>query len=340
MSRRNKLRIIFLGGLLVLTASFLAYSMILPGRSWTGPLPPADPALSRSLKATVTFLSEELGERNHYTYEAQKTGGPAQLERAADWIEGQFKASGYPVTRQSYAINVNEPKFSNVVATSPGTSSPSEVVVVGAHYDTIPGTQGADDNASGTAVLLELARLYKGGGRTVRFVAFTNEEPQYFQGEQMGSLVYARACRAANDNIVAMLSLETLGYYKTDPGSQKYPFPLGLLYPSEGNFVGFVSNMPSRSLNHRVISSFRRTTEFPSQGACLPEIIPGVSWSDHWSFGQVGYPSVMVTDTAPFRNPNYHQSTDKADTLDYDRMALVTVGLAKVLEELAGARPK
>ena len=157
--------------------------------------------------------------------------------------------------------------------------------------------------------------------------------------ETMGSLVYAKQCRADQDNIVAMLSLETLGYYKDAPGSQKYPFPLGMLYPDRGDFVGFVSNLPSRGLTHRAISTFRQTTSFPSEGACLPEFIPGISWSDHWSFAQVGYPSVMVTDTAPFRNPNYHQSTDTADTLDYERMARVTLGLRKVLEDLAGPSP-
>lgn len=336
MSRKAKLRLIFWSDLATVTLAFLWYCLILPGRSWAGPLPGADSALAHSLQTRVSFLSQDIGERNHYTYQAQKTGRPAQLETAADWIEGELKACDYAVIRDSYELSRNEPRFENVVATSAGASLASEIVVVGAHYDSIPGTPGADDNASGVAILLELARLFKGGARTVRFVAFTNEEPQYFQTEQMGSLVYARRCRQAGDNIVAMLSLETLGYYKTEAGSQKYPFPLGFIYPSTGDFVGFVSNLPSRSLNHRVISTFRGAARFPSEGACLPEIIPGVSWSDHWSFGQVGYPSVMVTDTAPFRNPNYHQPTDTFDTLDYQRMALVTTGLKAVVEDLAG----
>ncbi|MBS2036546.1 M28 family peptidase [bacterium] len=339
MSRKTKLRLIFWCLLPALTVAFLGYCLVLPGRSWSGPLAACDPTLAESLKAKVSFLTRDIGERNHYTYEAQKTGRPAQLETAANWLEGEFKAMDYSVVRDTYELSPNEPKFSNVIATRAGASS-SEIVVIGAHYDSVPGTPGADDNASGVAILLELAGLYRGGQRTVRFVAFTNEEPQYFQTEQMGSLVYARACRRANEQIVAMLSLETLGYYRSEPGSQKYPFPLGLLYPSTGNFIGFVSNLPSRELNHRVIAKFRESTHFPSEGACLPELIPGVSWSDHWSFGQVGYPSVMVTDTAPFRNPNYHQSTDTFDTLDYDRMALVTMGLKQVLEDLAGPSPK
>jgi len=338
MKLRNKFRLVFWGCLLLSTGAFLYYGLVLPGRSFRGSLPPADAQtqeLAHSLRATVVKLSQDIGERHHHTYKAQR-GGPAELERAADWIEGQFQTAGYPVERQAFSGDPSEEKFHNLVA-SLGTSK--EVVVVGAHYDSIPPTPGADDNASGVAILLELARLFKGGARTVRFVAFTNEEPYHFKTETMGSLVYAKKCRADGDNIVAMLSLETLGYYKDAPGSQKYPFPLGLLYPDRGDFVGFVSNMPSRGLTHRAISTFRQTTSFPSEGACLPEFIPGVSWSDHWSFAQVGYPSVMVTDTAPFRNPNYHQSTDTADTLDYERMARVTLGLRKVLEDLAGPGP-
>ena len=336
MTRWGRIRLGCWTALLVAAAGSLYYCTALPGSSYQGPLAPADSALSESLRASVQQLSGEIGERHHYTYKAQKEG-PAELEAAADWIEGEFRQTGCTVARQSYELPGDAVKFSNLVATRAGSS---EVVVVGAHYDSIPTTPGADDNASGVAVLLELARRFRGGARTVRFVAFTNEEPVYFQTEQMGSLVYARECKARGDQVVAMLSLETLGYYKDEPGSQKYPFPLGLLYPDRGNFVGFVSNLSSRSLNHALIANFRNNAQFPSQGACLPEFIPGVSWSDHWSFGQVGYPSVMVTDTAPFRNPNYHQSTDTAGTLDYDSMARVTLGLESVLEELAGPSPK
>lgn len=329
-----KVRLFLWGGFAMALALFLVYCLWLPGRSYRGDLPAADEQtrqLAQSIEASVRKLAEEIGERHHHTYRSQK-GGPAELEEAADWIEAQFKAAGLPVERQEYEAGSPPEKFANLIATR-GTSQ--EVVVVGAHYDSIPPTPGADDNASGTAILLELARRFQAGKRAVRFVAFTNEEPYYFKTEQMGSLVYARACRQRGDKILAMLSLETLGYYKDEPGSQKYPFPLGLLYPSQGNFVGFVSNLPSRWLTHRALSTFRQTTPFPSEGACLPEVIPGVSWSDHWSFGQVGYPAVMVTDTAPFRNPHYHQTTDKPETLDYERMARVTLGLLKVLEDLA-----
>jgi len=254
--------------LLIAGAGFFYYCTALPGQSYTGPLGPADSALSASLKSSVHKLSRQIGERHHYTYKAQKEG-PAELEAAADWIEGEFQKTGCVVARQSYALPGDAVKYSNLVATRAGSA---EVVVVGAHYDSIPTTPGADDNASGVAVLLELARHFRGGARTVRFVAFTNEEPVYFQTEQMGSLVYARECKAHGDQVVAMLSLETLGYYKNEPGTQKYPFPLGLLYPDRGNFVGFVSNLPSRNLNHRVVSVFRNNAKFPSQGACCRSV--------------------------------------------------------------------
>lgn len=169
---------------------------------------------------------------------------------------------------------------------------------------------------------------------------FPNEEPPLFQTAEMGSLIYAKACRAANDNIVAMLSLETIGYYRDEPDTQKYPPLIGGLFPSEGNFIAFVSNPSSRALLKRVVAIFREHAAFPSEGAALPSGVPGVGWSDHWAFWQVGYPALMVTDTAPFRNPNYHQPTDTPDTLDYDRMARVVDGLASVLQSLAAPEPR
>jgi hypothetical protein len=329
-----KVRLAIWGVLLSSTLLFLGWCLIMPGQTFRGSLPPLDAdgeKLARDLEASVRFLAEEVGERHRHTFKAQR-GEPAELERAGDWVEKQLGSAGLTLERQNYRGKDSTETFCNIQAERRGNP---EIVVVGAHYDSIPPTPGADDNASGVAIMLELARRLQPSARTVRFVAFTNEEPYYFQTEEMGSLVYARRCRERNENIVAMISLETLGYYKDEPGSQKYPFPLGLLYPSTGDFVGFVGNPSSRWLAHRCIQTFRQQARFPSQGACLPEQIPGVGWSDHWSFWQAGYPAVMVTDTAPFRNPHYHQTTDLPDTLDFGRMARVTLGLHKVLEVLA-----
>jgi Zn-dependent M28 family amino/carboxypeptidase len=163
-----------------------------------------------------------------------------------------------------------------------------------------------------------------------------NEEPPYFLSGEMGSQVYARRCKERGDNISAMISLETIGYFSDAPNSQTYPSPgLGLFYPKVGNFIGFVSNVTSRALLRRVIAVFRKQAKIPSEAASLPAFVPGVSWSDQWSFWQQGYPAIMVTDTAPFRYPYYHSSNDTPDKLDYDRFTLVVSGMEKVIQELA-----
>ncbi len=211
---------------------------------------------------------------------------------------------------------------------------------MGAHYDTVLDSPGADDNASGVAALLaiarELASRPQPPARTVRLVAFANEEPPHFQTPRMGSLVYARRARERGDRIVAMLSLESIGYYSDAPGSQRYPlFLLGWIYPSRGDFLAFVGDVGARALVRRAIASFRRHAALPSEGAAVPGFVPGVLWSDHWSFREAGYPAIMVTGTAPFRNPHYHEPSDRPETLDYDRLARATAGLARVIDALA-----
>jgi Zn-dependent M28 family amino/carboxypeptidase len=204
-------------------------------------------------------------------------------------------------------------------------------VVVGAHYDTVPGSPGADDNASGVAVLIELSKMLAG----IRFVAFANEEAPYFLGPEMGSYVYARE---RGKGVRAMFSLEMLGYYRDAPGSQTYPAPLGFFYPDRADFIAFVGDLGAIRLVRKAIGAFRRHASFPSEGLAAPAMIPGVSWSDHWSFRKHGYPAVMVTDTAFYRYPHYHLPSDTPEKLDYERMARVTMGLAAMLKELDEAR--
>jgi Zn-dependent M28 family amino/carboxypeptidase len=208
------------------------------------------------------------------------------------------------------------------------------------------GSPGANDNGSGVAAVLALAQRFaareaersptrRTPNKTLRFVAFVNEEPPYFLSGEMGSQVYAGRCKERGDKISAMISLETIGYFSDAPHSQTYPSPgLGLLYPKVGNFIGFVSNVKSGALLHRVIALFRQHAKIPSEGASLPAFIPGVSWSDQWSFWQHGYPAIMITDTAPFRYPYYHSSNDTPDKLDYDRFTLVVSGMEKVIQDL------
>jgi Zn-dependent M28 family amino/carboxypeptidase len=276
----------------------------------------------------VEMLAAEIGERS--------VQNPKGLHAAADRIEASFASSRFSPTRQTF--NVDGVPCDNIQAEIGGAAQPAEIVVVGAHYDSVALTTGANDNGSGVAALLALAARFGTSKprRTLRFVAFANEEPPYFQTANMGSLVYAKRAKDRGENIVAMVSLESIGFYADAKGTQKYPPLLSLAYPSTGNFIGFVGDRSSADLVRRAIATFRSTTRFPSEGAALFADLPGVGWSDHWSFWQVGYPAIMVTDTAPFRYPHYHASADTPDKIDYERMARVIVGLERVVEELAG----
>ncbi len=302
----------------------------MPGKSHRGPLPALSPeqrALADALRRDVVELAEKIGERNVARY--------AELKRAADYVEAGLRVAG-PVARHTYTAS--ERPCDNLEVEIRGASAPGEIVVVGAHYDSVLDCPGANDNGSGTAGLLALARsLAKSApARTLRFVAFVNEEPPHFRTEEMGSRVYARRCRGRGENVVAMLSLETIGCFTDAPSTQNYPPPLGLFYPSQGNFIAFVGNVSSRALVRRCVKTFRAEAAFPSEGAALPSFLPGVGWSDHESFWEHGYEAVMVTDTAPFRFPHYHRRSDTADTIDFERCARVVTGVERVVRDLAG----
>jgi Zn-dependent M28 family amino/carboxypeptidase len=278
------------------------------------------------LRHHIEVLADTIGERNVWRY--------AALQRAADYISDTFAASGYDPRWQTY--EVSRLPISNIEAVLPGSTKPDEIIVVGAHYDTVNDCPGANDNATGVAATLELARRFAPAprARTIKFVAFVNEEPPFFKTAQMGSLVYATAAKDRGERIVGMLSLETMGCYSEVKGSQQYPAPVGLLYPDVGNFIGFVANLRSARLLSKARRAFRTRTAFPLQCAALPDAIPGVGWSDHWSFWQAGYPALMVTDTAPFRYPWYHTAQDTADKVDYDKLAQVVDGLEAVIAAL------
>lgn len=317
--------------LVALTACLVTGCMIanMPGKSFSGRLKPLraeETELRDQLRRHVEMLASRIGQRNVFQ--------PQALAAAADYIESSFADTGLTPMRQSYQVAGET--CSNIEVELPGRERPDEIIVIGAHYDSVFNCPGANDNASGVAALLALARAFADdrGARTLRFVAFVNEEPPYFWTDEMGSLVYAQRCRENNENIVAMLALETIGYYSDEKGSQHYPFPLSLFYPSTGNFIAFVGNRSSGKLVRKVVGSFRRHTQFPSRGGVLPSAIREAGWSDQWSFWQVGYPGLMVTDTAPFRYEHYHRSSDTPDKLDYDRMARVTAGLKRVISDL------
>ncbi|MGQ0654688.1 MAG: M28 family peptidase [Betaproteobacteria bacterium] len=289
----------------------LLYMIPMPGESHAGPLPALsgeDRALSLRLRLHVAALAA--AERN------------TDLETPARYIEAAFAKQGYQPRSQHFESGGR--RVRNIEAGS-------GAIVVGAHYDTVPGSPGADDNASGVAVLIELAAMKL----PVRFVAFANEEMPYFLGPEMGSWVSARAARERGERIAAMFSLEMLGYYRDAPDSQHYPFPLGLFYPDRADFIAFVGDLGARELVRRSILLFRKHAAFPSQGVSAPGFVPGVTWSDHWSFRRHGFPAVMITDTAFNRYPHYHLPSDTPEKLDYERMARVTLGLAAMLKDLA-----
>ncbi|WP_224959140.1 M28 family peptidase [Geomonas subterranea] len=303
----------------------------MPGKSHKGPLPPLTPEeqrISERLREHVLMLAGQIGERNLSNYHA--------LQDAAQYVGDRLRECGIKVSEQSELVEGRT--VLNLEGVLPGSRVPEEIVIIGAHYDSAPGTPGANDNATGVAALLELARRFcaKRPERTLRFVAFTNEEPPHFQGSTMGSMFYARRCRERGENIVAMLSLETMGCYSDQPRSQQYPAPLDRFYPDTGNFIAFVGNVKSRDLVRRAIGTFRKSARFPSEGVAAPESLPGIGWSDQWSFWQAGYPGIMITDTAPFRYPHYHQPSDTPDRIDYQRLSRVVAGLETVVAELVG----
>lgn len=245
-----------------------------------------------------------------------------------------MRSFGYSPQQHRYSGAGME--FQNLEAALPGTAQPDRIVIIGAHYDTAGGLPGANDNGSGVAATLELALAFANQPqkRTIRWLFFANEEPPFFQGPLMGSYVYAARCRERKENIEAMISLETIGYYSDEAGSQQYPAGFHAGYPDRGDFLGFVSDLRSAPLLRRVVKSFRDGTLLPSEGSAAPAGIPGVGWSDHWSFWQFNYRALMVTDTAPYRYPHYHSPQDTPEKLDYDRMARALSGLTAVVKDL------
>jgi len=239
--------------------------------------------------------------------------------------EERFEVGGQPVV--------------NLIVERRGSVRPGEIVVVGAHYDSAAGTPGANDNGTGVALLLEMARALKDAPlpRTIRYAAFVNEEPPYYFSENMGSRVHARGARSRGENIVGMISLETIGYYSAAPGTQRYPFPFGFFYPHTGDFLTVVGNLRSRGLVVDFMRHFMTATDFPVEGAATFEWIPGINWSDHWSFWTEGYPAVMLTDTAPFRYPHYHGAHDLPEQVVAPDFARASHGIIAAVRGLASA---
>ena len=287
--------------------------------------------LATELEQHVRVLAEEIGERN-------VTRRPKALEAAARYLEERLADTGLEVTVQDF--EVRGVPCRNLAVEVSGRAEDGAVVTAGAHYDSAEGTPGANDNATGTAALLVLARRLREARPEagLRFVLFPNEEPPFFRTRHMGSRVYARACRERGEKIRAMVCLETLGCYTDRPGSQRYPPLLRRFYPDTGNFLALVTRLRDAPLLRRALSAFREGSPFPVEGAALPAFLPGIAWSDHWAFWKAGFPALMATDTAFYRYPHYHLPSDTADKVDFLRLARVTLGLTRVLEALAGKK--
>jgi Zn-dependent M28 family amino/carboxypeptidase len=273
----------------------------------------------------VEQLAGKMGERNIFC--------PAALQAAASYIEHEWEQQGYAVRRLAY--DVSGVRCLNLEIARCGGARRRKILLIGAHYDTVTGCPGANDNASGVSALLELSRLFASiePALTVRFVAFVNEEPPFFMTGQQGSMVYAEAARRRGDDIRLMASIETIGWYSSHPGGQSYPPLFKLVYPDRADFIGFVSNFRSRAAMRRLAAAFRSNSEFPLQTAATFSFVPGVAWSDHRSFWHQGYRAVMITDTAFYRYRHYHQPSDTPDKLAYPELAKATSGLFAAFSE-------
>jgi hypothetical protein len=290
------------------------------------------------------LLAERL--RTHVTAIASKehnTATPARLEEAARYIERTLGGDGYQVRRQEYQAGGQQVRNIEVsVANVAPKAKPARIFIVGAHYDSAPGAPGANDNGSGTAAVLELARMLKdvhpSQGTEIKFVFFVNEEPPYFMGEDMGSMQHARKMHAEGQKVEAALILETIGYYSNARRSQKLPPGLEGKYPDTGNFIAFVGTTESSRLVRDALAAFRSASDFPAHGLAAPAYVQGVTLSDHSSYNRFGYPAIMITDTAFMRYPYYHTAEDTPDKLDYASTARVVQGLARTITALAAGQ--
>jgi hypothetical protein len=312
--------------LLFLIAWFVVTQPLLPGRR-AGQSPSSawvDPA---RLEAHVRMLAETLLPRD--------AGHPQNLDRVAAYIASEFGRTGGRLFEQTYQVEART--YRNVLLhLGPETE---ERVVIGAHYDAFAELPGADDNASAVAGLIELAHLLDGAplSTTVELVAYTLEEPPYFRSQRMGSAVHARSLRKQDIPVRLMISLEMIGYFSDAPNSQQYPFPfLHLFYPSRGNAIAVIGKLDGGRDVRRVKRPMHRATALPVYSFNGPRgLVTGLDMSDHLSYWRYGYPAVMVTDTAFLRNPAYHTEHDTPDRLDYERMAMVVVGVYEAVLELA-----
>ncbi len=321
-------------GILLVLAALIAvtawYMLGVPGKSFSGPVPRATTAeddLGKRLERHVVEIASKPHNVAHYE----------ELEKSAAYIVAILKAYGYEPQSQTFDTAGRSVRNIEVVIEPESSGPDTESIVVGAHYDSAGIAPGANDNGSGTAAVIELARLLKDftpKAKRLRLVLFVNEEPPYDRTPDMGSWHYAKMLKERGERVVGMMSLETIGCFDDTPGSQKYPPPFGLFFPDTANFVAFVALPGGRGFMHEVLGPFRQHAEIPTIGGTAPDQFDGVGWSDHWSFAKQGYPAIMITDTALFRYRHYHKVTDTPDKVDYGKLARITLGLEQTLRAM------
>lgn len=324
------LAIVVLAGASTVIAT-IRYCVVFPRQPFIG-APPALTDSTRALSARLETHVRAVASRPH------NLDYPEALEASAGYIETTLAELGYSPRAQVYRVgNAEVRNIEVVIEPIPTAGKPTQTFVIGAHYDAPDDSPGANDNGTGVAALLELARSLKdtANSQRLRLVFFVNEEQPYAKTADMGSYQHAKALRERGECVSGMIALETLGHFSTQPGSQRFPFPFGLLFPDIGNFVAFVGMPRGRSLVGACVKTFREHTAFAAIGGVAPAFIEGIDLSDHWAYNHFGFPACMVTDTAPFRNPFYHTPFDTPDTVDYPNLARVTAGLHTMISHLA-----
>ena len=290
---------------------------------------PHKPQLTHNLYRHVRALAHQIGSRSLSEYD--------KLKEAQTYIETVLRESGIPYSIQD--CPAHEKTCANIVVTFPGSRPLPQKILIGAHYDTIPGTPGADDNASSVSVLLEMCRALKNStpDKTLQLVFFTLEEPPSFDTERMGSRVCAGEARKNNEDILLMICLEMIGYYSPRKNGQEFPLPLmNLFYSAVPDFVLVAGDLASRKMVAFAGDCIRRTSGLRVETLTVPQCFPGIKLSDHSSFWRRGYRAIMITDTAFYRNPNYHTPMDTIDTLDFKAMTALCETLIKMVHELDG----
>jgi hypothetical protein len=333
MSDRNRLssrkKVLLVSGSLFSVLAFLAFShwyLIQCRGDWSGePLEKKRAsdlkAIKRDLESDLLFI-QDLGPRN-----SKDDRSYAQLRRCEAWIKERWESQGYAVKKQTFSFDGRE--YSNLDIEIQGDSAPNEIIIVSAQYDTLPDSPGANNNGSGMAILFALSNLLRNHAphRTIRLIEFVNEEDPFFGTGKMGSYQYAKRAYEQRENIRVMLSLDSLGIYRNEPGSQRFPFPFSLFYPDRGNFLAFIGDFNARRYMLEATTGFKKGSSFPIEAGVVPKWVEGAGWSDHQSFWKFGYPGIMVTDTGGFRSPYHTTREDTLEKLDFEAMSRIVLGM-------------